>query len=124
MTFEKDLERLEGMSIEEPLAFKVAINKDDQFVRIRTLKIMSLEEVNGEKINTLKRKVESKPIEITISHSNQTEILESLYALAKNHQGDRELILRINSKLQDIVLKTNFYVSNSFAQTYENSLAK
>jgi DNA polymerase-3 subunit alpha len=122
--FEKDLERLEGMSIEEPLAFKVAINKDDQFVRIRTLKIMSLEEVNGEKINTLKRKVESKPIEITISHSNQTEILESLYALAKNHQGDRELILRINSKLQDIVLKTNFYVSNSFAQTYENSLAK
>ncbi|NLC28574.1 MAG: DNA polymerase III subunit alpha, partial [Campylobacteraceae bacterium] len=48
--FEKDLAKLESMSLDEPLAFKVAVNKDDRFLRIRTLKIMQLEDMGKEKV--------------------------------------------------------------------------
>lgn len=119
--FEKDLAKLEGMSLDEPLAFKVAVNRDDQFVRIRTLKVMRLEDMAKEKVETKMREVPAEPVEIVFAYEESTERLEALYRLVREHSGRRPLTLRITSKLQDVVMQTHLGVNEAFMEAYAKS---
>jgi DNA polymerase-3 subunit alpha len=119
--FEKDLAKLEGMSLDEPLAFKVAVNRDDQFVRIRTLKVMRLEDMAKEKVETKMREVPAEPVEIVFAYEESTERLEALYRLVREHSGRRPLTLRITSKLQDVVMQTHLGVNEAFMEDYAKS---
>ena len=68
MMFEDRLNELkDDFDLEEPIAFKVKISKDDQFTRISLRKIETLKEAKKEKIKT-KQKRDSGT---TINHCNQ-----------------------------------------------------
>ncbi len=111
--FEKMLYELERMDKEKPLAFKVQVNKDDQFTRIKTLKIMGIEEAKKEHITT---KIEEKPKEplfIKIKLSHEFDILDRLYNLIRNNQGNRELKLIISSQREDVVIDLQERVSEN-----------
>ncbi len=114
--FEKMLYELERMDLEKPLAFKVQVNKDDQFTRIKTLKIMGIEEAKKEHITT---KIEEKPKEplfVKIKLSHELDILEKLYALVRNHQGNRELKLIISSQREDVVIDLKERVNDNIIE--------
>jgi len=102
--FEKMLYELEKMDLEKPLAFKVQVNKDDQFTRIKTLKIMDLDKSKKENVQTKIVETPKEPIFVKINLSHEYDILEKLYSLVKNHQGNRELKLVISSKREDVVI--------------------
>ena len=111
--FEKDLKKLEDMNLEEPLAFKVAITRDDQFVKTRTLKMMSLQDARKEKIETKIKEAPAEPMYIKINIEENVDALDELYAMIQNHRGRRPLTITITSKLQDIVMETNLYVDDA-----------
>jgi len=119
--FEKDLKKLEEMNLDEPLAFKVAVSRDDQFVRIRSLKIMTLEAARSEKVETKIREIPEEPLVITLSMEESIERLEALYALVRNHPGGRPLTLNLTSKLQDVIIETHLSVGNSFVEALQES---
>jgi DNA polymerase-3 subunit alpha len=121
--FEKDLAKIEGMNLDEPLAFKVAVSRDDQFVRIRTLKVMRLEDMSKEKVETKMRETPVEPVEISFAYEESTQRLEELYRLVREHQGRRPLTLRITSKLQDVVLETGFGVTDAFLEAFANGFS-
>ena len=114
--FEKDLKKLEDMDLEEPLAFKVAITRDDQFVRTRTLKMMSLTDAKKEKVETKIIEAPAVPMYIKMDMGDNTERLEELYRLVQMYPGRRPLTLTLTSKLQDIVLETHLHVSDELVK--------
>lgn len=119
--FEKDLQKLEGMNLDEPLAFKVAVNRDDQFVRIRSLKIMTLDAARSQKVETKMREIPEEPMIVTLNMEESLERLEALYQLVRSHPGNRPLTLTLTSKLQDVIIETQLSVGDSFAAALEAS---
>ncbi len=111
--FEKMLNKIEDMDLNDPMAFKVQVNKDERFTRIRVLKLMSLEESKKENIHTKIVEVPKEPIFIKIKLSHELDILDRLYNLIKNNHGNRELKLVISSKRQDVVLNLSDRVNES-----------
>jgi DNA polymerase III subunit alpha len=106
MVFEKMLLQLEGINLEEPIGFKVSVNKDDQFTRIAARKILSLKEVGKEKV---KQKIIEKiyePIIIALPMSDTTQSLNDLNTLIRKNSGLHPIHIIIKSKLQDIFIQT------------------
>jgi DNA polymerase-3 subunit alpha len=116
--FQKDLEKLESMDMQRPLAFKVAVERDDQFVNIKALKVMHLEDVSKEKVETKIRQAPAEPVEISLSYEESLERLEELYRLVQKHPGRRPLTLCITSKLQDVIIQTQMSVADTFLEAY------
>ncbi len=102
--FEKMLNKIEDMDLDKPLAFKVQVNKDNQFTRIRVLKLMDLEESKKENIQTKMQEKPREPIFVKITLSENLQILAKLHELIKSHRGNRELKLIITAKREDVVL--------------------
>ncbi len=111
--FEKMLNKIEDMDLNDPMAFKVQVNKDERFTRIRVLKLMSLEESKKENIHTKIVEKPKEPIFIKIKLSHELDILDRLYSIIRNNQGNRELRLVISSKRQDVVLNLSDRVNES-----------
>ncbi len=103
MIFEKMLNKIEDFDLDEPKAFKVQINKDEQFTRIRVLKIMTLEESKKEHITTKIEEKPKDPLFVKIKLSSEIDILNRLYNLVNDYRGSRELKLIISSKREDVV---------------------
>jgi DNA polymerase-3 subunit alpha len=122
--FEKDLIKLESMNLDEPLAFKVAVNRDDQFVRIRSLKMMPLKDVSKEKVQTKMRELPAEPMAITLNVEGSTERLEAVYQLVQAHPGRRPLTITLTSKLQDVVIETHLSVDDAFMESFQSLSAK
>jgi len=118
--FEKMLNKIEDMDLNDPMAFKVQVNKDERFTRIRVLKLMSLEESKKENIHTKIVEKPKEPIFIKIKLSHELDVLDRLYSIIKNNQGNRELRLVISSKRQDVVLNLSDRVNESIV----NELSK
>lgn len=114
MLFENRLKELEeDFDIEEPIAFKVRISKDENFTRMNILKIKSLKEARKEKVKLKQKEIPELPVTVAIPFSNQDEIIYKLFEIIANNQGKRNLKLLIKSKLADIELETGFKVASN-----------
>ena len=113
MLFEDRLKELkEDYDLNEPIAFKVKISKDDNFTRMNILKIESIKEAKNEKIKTKQKEVIEPPLTIAIPFSNDENLMYKLFDIVANNQGKRELKLLIKSKLADLELETGFKVTS------------
>jgi DNA polymerase-3 subunit alpha len=114
MLFEDRLKELkDDFDLNEPIAFKVRISKDENFTRMNILKIESIKEAKNEKIKTKQKEVVEPPLTIAIPFSNDENIMYKLFDIVANNQGKRELKLLIKSKLADLELETGFKVTSN-----------
>ncbi len=122
MLFEKHIKMLEdNFNMEEPIAFKVKISKTDEFTRTSIVKIESLDEAAKEKVKLKKEKAYTKepdapPISIAINLMPQSRIAEELMCLASRHPGNHPLVLKVRSKLADVVIESKIRVSQEFVK--------
>jgi DNA polymerase-3 subunit alpha len=114
MLFEDRLKELrEDFNLDEPIAFKVRISKDDQFTRINLRKIETLKEAKKEKIKTKQKAIAEPPITVAVNFTNDDRIMYDLFDIIANNQGKRELKLLVKSKLGDIELDSGFKVTSN-----------
>jgi len=113
MLFEKRLEELKDFDLDEPVAFKVRVTKDGDFTRMNILKIETLKDAKKEKIKTKQIAKDEPPLSIAVEFSNSDEIIYKLFDVVANNQGRRPLHLIIKSKLEDIIIETDFKVTNA-----------
>jgi DNA polymerase-3 subunit alpha len=109
----------EKFNLENPIAFKVKVSKNDNFIRTSILKIMNLDEASKEEVD-LKKEEETlsssqeKRIVIKIDIFPDSSIAEELLCLAEKHSGDYMVSLKLKSKLADIEIDSNLRVSKEF----------
>ena len=121
MMFEDRLKELrDDFDLDEPIAFKVRISKDDQFTRMSLRKIESLKEAKKEKIKTKQKEIQEPPLHIAIEFSNDAQFMYNLFEIVAHNQGKRELKLIIKSKLADIELETGFKVTSNVENLIKN----
>ncbi len=116
MLFENRLKELdENFNLEEPIAFKVSISKDENFTRMNILKIQSLKDAKKEKIKIKIKQVQKaeSPLTLAVPFSQSDDIIYKLFEIIAHNQGKRELKILIKSKLVDIELETGFKVTSS-----------
>ncbi|WP_419766301.1 MAG: DNA polymerase III subunit alpha [Arcobacter sp.] len=114
MLFEDRLKELrEDFNLDEPIAFKVRISKDDQFTRINLRKIETLKEAKKEKIKTKQKAIVEPPITVAVNFTNDDRIMYDLFEIIAHNQGKRELKLLVKSKLGDIELDSGFKVTSN-----------
>ena len=114
MLFEDKLKELkEEYNLEEPIAFKVRISKDENFTRMSILKIESIDDAQKEKVKIKQKEIIEPPLVIALPFSDDENIMYQLFDLIANNQGKRELKLLIKSKLADIELETAFKVTSN-----------
>jgi DNA polymerase III subunit alpha len=120
MLFADMLEELETFDLEEPLAFKVKIQKDDQFTRISARKILTLKEVNKQKtkeVAYVPPPEPEAPLNVYLDLSRSEELLLEFYRIARAHPGNRKLHITLTSKLQNVVIDSKFSIhSNAITQ--------
>ena len=90
MVFERDLEKLQELNTDEPLAFKAKVEKVGEFLRITTRKIMTLEEAKGESAAV---KDEIVMIEREISENFEEDLLNIYQEIVKNPGNKRAVLL-------------------------------
>ncbi|WP_353662912.1 DNA polymerase III subunit alpha [Hydrogenimonas sp. SS33] len=115
--FERQLEQLEKMDLDEPIGFKVTITRDGEFTRMRVHKIMPLKECRKEKVETrmLEKPEEPMIIRLDLNHEKM-RILEEIYRLAQSHPGRKPLRLLLCSKLQEVMIESSFQVNADMAK--------
>jgi DNA polymerase-3 subunit alpha len=122
MIFEKMMIQLQMMDTNQPVAFKVTVNKDDRGSNIRVHKIIELEDAKKEKVE-IKKEVEVErpltPIFVKIELKEETKTLDDLHQLVQKYPGKRPLKLIISSKLQDVVIESQIRVSDAIVEELE-----
>ncbi|CAM3589310.1 DNA polymerase III subunit alpha [Arcobacter aquimarinus] len=114
MLFEDRLKELkEEYNLEEPIAFKVRISKDENFTRMNILKIETILDAQKEKIKTKQKEIQEPPLVIAIPFSHDENKIYQLFEIVAENQGKRELKILIKSKLADLELETGFKVTNN-----------
>ena len=113
LTYSGLKELREDFNLDEPIAFKVRISKDDQFTRINLRKIETLKEAKKEKIKTKQKAIVEPPITVAVNFTNDDRIMYDLFDIIANNQGKRELKLLVKSKLGDIELDSGFKVTSN-----------
>jgi DNA polymerase-3 subunit alpha len=125
MLFEKHIKMLEEkFNLDEPIAFKVKISKNDDFTRTSILKIESLDDAAKEKVKIKKEEnftpePDEPPIIIAINLMPDSRIAEELMCLAQRHPGAHPLSLKVRSKLADVIIESKIRVSQSFIKEAE-----
>jgi len=108
MVFERDLEILNQLNKEEPLAFKCNIDKVADFLRITCKKILPLKEAKNEKAAI---KEEVILIEKEIS-SNYEEELIQIYNELSRKKGNKRVNLLLKTPFGfSLKVETNLYIS-------------
>ena len=111
--FEKQLEILERLDLDRPLCFKVEVSNDGQFAKTRVLKIMDLNDAKKEKVETKVTEIPQDPKVLILDLSEEMASLDALYQVVRENPGKRPLILKITSKLQNVIIETGFNVSDA-----------
>ena len=122
MLFSNMLEELQSRNLEEPLAFKIVIQKDDKFTRISAKKILKLNEVNKQKTKEVAQVVSEEPKEplrVFIDLARSEDVLIEFYRIARANPGSRKLQLTLTSKLQNVVIDSPISVSSSIIEQIE-----
>lgn len=121
MLFEDKLKELqENFDLNEPIAFKVRISKNDQFTRMNVLKIETIFDAQKEKIKIKPKEIEEPPLTVALPFSEDENSIYSLFDLIINNQGKRELKIIIKSKLADLELESGIKVSNAVEKLIHN----
>ena len=115
--FERQLEQIEKMDLEEPIGFKVSISRDGEFVRMRVHKIMTLKECAKEKVETrlVEKPEEPLIIRLDLDHEKM-RLLEELYRLARECPGRKPLHLRLCARLQEVEIVSPLHVGAEFGE--------
>ncbi|RDX34566.1 DNA polymerase III subunit alpha, partial [Arcobacter sp. HD9-500m-PIT-SAG03] len=117
MMFEDKLKELkEDFDLEEPIAFKVRITKDDQFTRMNLRKIEDLRDAKKEKLKIKKVVKDEPPLTIAADYVQNDKVMYDLFEIIAHNQGKRKFNLIVKSKLGDIHLETGFSVTNNVEQ--------
>jgi len=118
--FERQMEQIEQMNLEEPIGFKVSISRDGEFVRMKVHKIMTLKECAKEKVQTRLIEKPEEPLVIALSLDHEKmRLLEELQRLARSHPGRRPLRVRLKARLQEVEIESRLFVGEAFAQAVE-----
>lgn len=113
MMFEDRLKELRAdFDLNEPIAFKVRITKDEQFTKINLRKIETLKEARKEKLKTKHAPKEEPALHIAVNYRNDEQIMYDLFEVIAHNQGKRALHITVKSKLGDIELETGFKVTS------------
>ena len=126
MLFEKHIKLLEEQfNINEPIAFKVKISKNDDFTRLSIMKIESLDKAAKEKVKIKREESytpepDLPPIIIAINLMPDSRIAEELMCLAQRYPGRHPLSLKVRSKLADVVIESKMKVSQEFIKDAVN----
>ncbi len=121
MVFEKTLVEIAMMDQSRPVCFKVAISKDDQFTRMKVLKVLALEDAKKEKVEVKKQvaPVNRDPIFVKVEVGDNPDILHKLHHLVCEYPGSRPLKLILSSKLQDVVIESKISVNEMIIEKLE-----
>ncbi len=122
MIFEKMMIQLQMMDLNQPVAFKVTVNKDDRGTNIRVNKIVEIDDAKKEKVEIKKEVAPPKPLTpvfVKLELKEETKTLEMLHDLVQKYPGRRPLKLIISSKLQDVVIESNIRVSDDIIEELE-----
>ncbi|OCL84696.1 DNA polymerase III subunit alpha [Arcobacter porcinus] len=121
MLFEDKLKDLrESFDLNEPIAFKVRISKNDQFTRMSVLKIETIYEAQKEKVKIKQKEAPLLPVCIALPLDNDRRIMQDLFELVVNNQGKRELKIIIKSKLADLELESGIKVNDNIEKLIHN----
>ena len=108
MVFERDLNRLQELNTDEPLAFKAKVEKPADFLRITARKIMTLKEAKDEK-GALRDEI--TVIEKEISENFEEDLL-NIYNLIIKNPGNKRAVLNIKTPFGfSLKIKTNLKCS-------------
>jgi DNA polymerase-3 subunit alpha len=114
LLFEDRIKELEDdFNLEEPIAFKVKISKDENFTRMNIMKIEDLKAAKKEKIKTKQKAVIEPPLTIAMPFTDNETSIYKLFEIIANNQGKRDLKILVKSKLADIELESGFKVTNN-----------
>ena len=121
MLFEDRLKELqENFDLNEPIAIKVRISKNEQFTRMSVLKIETIFDAQKEKVKIKQKEVVEPPLIIAIPFSEDELIIHDLFDLVVNNQGKRELRILIKSKLADLELESAIKVNSDIEKVINN----
>ncbi len=123
MLFSDKLEQLEGMNLEEPVAFKAKITHTEMFTRIGVTKIMTLKDAKRE-TKKVKKEVQEKPPEplnLAVRLDTDLNVLENLYSIIRQNPGRRPLKITIVSKLQNVVIESAIRVDTKIIAALEGN---
>ena len=120
MLFADRLKELEdNFDLSKPIAFKVKVTKDGEFTRMNILKIETLKDAKKEKVKVKREEKHTQapedepPLILAIDLMPDKRVIEELYCLAQKYPGRRPLQLQIKSKLADVVIESQMYVSEN-----------
>ena len=123
MLFADMLEELQEYNLDEPLAFKVKIQKDDKFTRISARKILTLKEVNKQKtkeVAYVPPPEPESPLNVFLDLARSEELLLEFYRIARAHPGSRKLFITLTSKLQNVVIDSKFSIHSDAINKIES----
>ena len=124
MLFSDKLDQLAEMDLEEPVAFKAKITRDEMFTRMNVTKIMTLREAKKE-TKKVKKEVQEKPpepINLAVRLGADTSILDSLYAIIRQNPGNRPLTVTIISKLNNVVIDSAIRVDGKIISALDGNV--
>ena len=114
MMFEDKIKELkEDFDLEEPIAFKVKIQKDEMFTRISLRKIENLRDAKKEKLKVKAKVIAEPPLHIAVEFAHSDKIIYDLFEIIAHNQGKRDLKILVKSKLGDIELESGFKVHSN-----------
>ena len=114
MMFEDKIKELkEDFDLEEPIAFKVKIQKDEMFTRISLRKIETLRDAKKEKLKVKAKVIAEPPLHIAVEFAHSDKIIYDLFEIIAHNQGKRDLKILVKSKLGDIELESGFKVHSN-----------
>ena len=125
MLFSDKLEQLQEMDLDEPVAFKAKITHTEMFTRIGVTKIMTLKQAAKE-TKKVKKEVQEKPPEplnLAVRLDENTDVLDKLYSLIRQHPGRRPLKITIISKLQNVVIDSSIRVDSKIITALDGNEA-
>jgi len=117
MLFENRLKELdEDFDLTKPIAFKVKISKDGDFIRMNILKISSIKDAKKTKVKVQKEEKHTPepvqpPLILALNLMPDAKIVEDLMCLVERYPGKRPLELHIKSKLADVIIESKMKVS-------------
>jgi len=110
MVFERDLEILQSLDTNAPLAFKAKVDKLGDFLRITTRKILTIEQAQGESAAV---KEECITLQREISENFEEDLLKIYNEIIKN-PGNKKVDLFIKTPFGfSLEIKTNLRCSLS-----------
>lgn len=120
MLFEDKLKELQSFDTNMPIAFKVRVSRNGEFVRTNVIKIESLEDAKKEKMDVKKVQKEEPPLCIAIYFDNDENKIYKLHEIVVANQGRRELKIIIKSKLEDLEIQTGYKVDSKILNILKN----